>query len=92
MSTEGHRKAMASPIARKELHRISDSAFGYLPREQARCCSGNCNQGRACPTRQACELPVDDDMTPTAKALVIAASLAVALMALAAAVLPMIFN
>lgn len=35
MSTEGHRKAMASPIARKELHRISDSAFGYLPREQA---------------------------------------------------------
>lgn len=23
-------------------------------------CNFNCNQGRACPTRQACELPIDD--------------------------------
>jgi hypothetical protein len=24
------------------------------------CCNANCAQGRACPVRQACELPADD--------------------------------
>ena len=25
------------------------------------CCHGDCNQGRKCPTRQACEMPLDED-------------------------------
>jgi len=27
------------------------------------CCNSQCNQGRACPARQACELPEDASMT-----------------------------
>lgn len=88
MSTEGHRN-----IPRERMHRIAEIEGGFLPREQARCSGGSCRQGRAkCETPEACCTPVDDDMSDTSKALVIAASLAVALMALAAAVLPMIFN
>jgi hypothetical protein len=31
------------------------------PAMQASTCSGDCQQGRRCPTRQACNLPLDDD-------------------------------
>lgn len=88
MSTEGHTEAMQAAIPRERMHRIAD----IEPRPA--CSGGSCKQGRArCETPEACITPVDDDeMTDTSKALVIAASLAVALIALGAAVLPMLFN
>ena len=51
-------------------------------------CNHNCRQSRDCPTRQACELPIDDgadDLTETAKAIIFAAICALALIC---AVLP----
>jgi hypothetical protein len=41
-------------------------------------CTGNCQQGRKCETRQACELPEDDDMTTPAFAIVDAVLIALA--------------
>lgn len=45
----------------------AESAIKYLRQSNGgqhvdtRCCTGNCNQGRACPAHQACELPEPDD-------------------------------
>lgn len=57
------RDSTISAMRRTGLHRVEFTASApgeYLPREQARCCSGNCNQGRSCPSRQARELPEPD--------------------------------
>ncbi|CAB5144462.1 hypothetical protein UFOVP147_14 [uncultured Caudovirales phage] len=35
------------------------------------CCNHNCNQGRDCPVRQACELPITMDEPPVTFARVI---------------------
>ena len=53
-----------------------------------RCSSDLCNQGRKdCPTKQACIQPEPEcDMTATAKAIVYAATLAVALLGVATAI------
>ena len=52
-----------------------------------RCCNFNCDQGRNCPTRQACELPDEpgNDLKDPAKAIVYALTIAVALLGVAAA-------
>lgn len=57
--------------------------------ESEKCCHGDCNQGRSCPTRQACELPVDDgELRESAKAIVWALTVAVAVLALIAVLSP----
>lgn len=48
-------------------------------------CNHNCNQGRNCPTPQACELPIqfaDEEPTPTAFALVLWICCCIAVLAL----------
>lgn len=54
------------------------------------CCNNDCNQGRTCPARQACELPIDDDIADPAGAVVTAAIVAVAVLAILCALLPVI--
>ena len=42
---------------------MNESAIKYLrqsnggQRVDTRCCTANCSQGRACPVRQACQVP-----------------------------------
>lgn len=55
------------------------------------CRTDECNQGRKpCPTRQACEVPMDDDIADPATAIITAVVAAVALLAIVCAVLPVI--
>ena len=46
---------------------MNESAIKYLrqsnggQRVDTRCCTSNCQQGRACPVHQACQVPSPDD-------------------------------
>jgi hypothetical protein len=68
---------------------MEDTTFAPLSRPA---CTSNCAQGRKpCPCPSACELPIDDEMSPAAKAIVIFIFLGFAIFAFLAAVLPLIF-
>jgi hypothetical protein len=67
---------MTTPITAADMHRIPA------------CTANACGQdARNCQTREACQLPLDeDDLSPTGKAIVQALCIALALVAMCAAV------
>jgi hypothetical protein len=67
------------------LHRCTTAA-GQPERLDCPRCSGDCNHGRSCPVHQACEVPdPGSELRDPANAIVYAATLAVALLGVAAA-------
>jgi hypothetical protein len=58
--TEHERDEVRRILGEVANRAIDARLIDYSAHTRPKCCTANCSQGRACPARQACELPEPD--------------------------------